>query len=164
MSENEYGVQRWKLNYRWRFFRISLSLSYSAAGWHQEGQSGHWKLASKPMDRQLPDSIWSISGRVDSYKDSPKVDCFNVYPGQTFNPILAWKKADIFKIKGDDDEEPTACEHGWWAVKFIYIHNGPNGIFNDLMHIKWRYTIYRIKSSMFWQYDAAATAAAAHLR
>ena len=52
------------------------------------------------MDRQLPDGNWS-SGRVNSCKVSPSLI---VYPaGQMSNPSLEWKKADVFKINGDDD-------------------------------------------------------------
>ena len=53
--------------------------------------SSRQKLAPIPMDRQLPDSDLSTSGRVKGWS-------FTL--GQTFNPSLA----DIFKIKVDDDD------------------------------------------------------------
>ena len=33
-----------------------------------------------------------------------------VYPGQT-NPSLAWKKANVFKINGDDDDDDRAVSN-----------------------------------------------------
>ena len=51
------------------------------------------------MDGQLPDGDWSTNGRVNFCHQR-----FFVYPGPTSNPSLTWKKADIFKINGDDDD------------------------------------------------------------
>ena len=45
---------------------------------------------------------WSTSGRVNSCKVSPKVGCLP-WDKRTNLACLAWKKADIFKIKGDGD-------------------------------------------------------------
>ena len=58
------------------------------------------KFTPIPMDRQLPDGDWSTSGRVNSCKVSPMVG----HPGLTSLPSSAWKKADIFKLNGDDDD------------------------------------------------------------
>ena len=64
------------------------------------------------MDRQLPNSDWSTSGRVSSCKLSPEVGCFWLFTlWQTSNPILAGKKVDVFKINGDDDVENRNILH-----------------------------------------------------
>ena len=54
------------------------------------------------MDRQLPGGDWFTGGRVSSCKVSRSVV---VNLRQTFNPSLAWKIANVFKMNGDDDDE-----------------------------------------------------------
>ena len=61
------------------------------------------------MDRQLPDGYCTTRGRVNSCKVQLKVGCFTL--GQTsINPSIAWKKADVFKINGDDDDDAVCAK------------------------------------------------------
>ena len=54
---------------------------------------GLQNLAPKLMERRLPDGDWS------TYKVSPKVYCLP----RSKHPTLAWKKADVFRINGEDE-------------------------------------------------------------
>ena len=58
------------------------------------------------MDRQLPYGVWSTSGRFNSCKVLQKVGCLTW--GITFNRSLMWKKAEVFKLNGDEEDERIA--------------------------------------------------------
>ena len=55
------------------------------------------------MVRQLPDGDWSTSGHVNSCEVSPSVKVVCLPWGKNTTLALVLKKADVFKINGDDE-------------------------------------------------------------
>ena len=78
---------------------IFQRLFYSAAGWRQEGLP---PLAPIPMDGQLPDGDWFTN-----FTSGQLINCqVSLYIlDQTSSPRIAWKKASVFNVNDDDEDD-----------------------------------------------------------